>query len=87
MYVVAPSPAAIFAALAPTIPPPMITTVAGATPGTPARRIPRPSIGFSRNFAPSCTAIRPATSLIGMRRGRDRSSASTVSYAMQIDWI
>ena len=38
----APKPAAILAALIPTTPPPMISTLAGATPGTPPSSIPRP---------------------------------------------
>jgi len=41
----APIPTAIFAALVPTMPPPRITTFAGATPGTPPRRMPRPPLG------------------------------------------
>ncbi len=49
----APSPAAIFAAFAPTTPPPRITTFAADTPGTPASNRPRPCIGSSRYLAPS----------------------------------
>ena len=49
----APKPAATFAAFAPTIPPPRIVIWAGATPGTPPNRIPRPICGRSRYLAPS----------------------------------
>lgn len=75
----APIPRAILAALVPTVPPPRITTLAGATPGTPPRRTPRPPLGFSRNWAPTWGAIRPATSLMGTRRGRVPSGSWTVS--------
>ena len=44
----APMPAAIFAAFVPTTPPPMITTLAGGTPGTPPSSTPRPPFSFSR---------------------------------------
>ena len=37
-------PAAILAAFAPTTPPPRIVMCAGATPGTPASRMPRPML-------------------------------------------
>ena len=43
--------------------------VAGGTPGTPPSRMPRPSNGRSRYFAPSWMLIRPATSLIGVSSG------------------
>src|SRR5262249_6804278 len=66
MVTFAPSPAATLAALAPTTPPPRMTTFAGSTPGTPPSKMPRPSNGRSRNFAPSWMLIRPATSLIGV---------------------
>ena len=65
-----PSPAAILAALMPTTPPPMITTSAGGTPGTPPSRTPLPPKTFSRYLAPSCTAMRPATSDIGVSSGQ-----------------
>ncbi len=45
MVTCAPMPSAIFAALVPTMPPPRITTLAGATPGTPPSRMPRPPVG------------------------------------------
>ncbi len=66
----APRPAATLAALEPTTPPPRIATSAGATPGTPDSKIPRPSWGRSRYLAPSWMLIRPATSLIGVSSGR-----------------
>ena len=47
-----------------------MATFAGSTPGTPPRRMPRPSNGRSRYFAPSWMLIRPATSLIGVNSGR-----------------
>ena len=43
-----------------------------------------PPGGFSGYFAPSGTAMRPATSLIGVRSGSSRDGSSTVSYAMAI---
>ena len=52
-------------------------TSAGATPGTPPSRMPRPPCGRSRYCAPTCAAIRPATSDIGVEQRqlalRDRS--------------
>ena len=75
----APRPAAILAALIPTTPPPMITTSPGATPGTPPSRIPLPPKTFSRYLAPSCTAIRPATSDIGVSSGSSPLGSWTVS--------
>ena len=80
----APMPAAIFAELMPTTPPPRMTTFAGATPGTPPSSTPRPPYSFSRYLAPSCTAMRPATSDMGVSNGSSRDGSSTVSYAMQI---
>src|SRR5207245_9291431 len=70
------------AAFAPTTPPPMITTSAGNTPGTPPSRMPLPPYTFSRYFAPSCTAIRPATSLIGVSNGNSPDASGTVSDAI-----
>ena len=75
----APIPQAILAALTPTVPPPMITTVAGATPAAPLSSDPLPPCGFSRQWAPACTDNLPATSLMGMSKGRERSAAVTVS--------
>ncbi len=43
----APIPIATAAALAPTLPPPMIITFAAATPGTPPSSTPRPPSGLS----------------------------------------
>jgi hypothetical protein len=42
-------PTAILAELVPTVPPPIITTSAGSTPGTPPSKIPFPPSCFSRN--------------------------------------
>ena len=84
MVVFEPIPAAILAAFTPTIPPPKTKVFAGGTPGIPPISTPRPPIAFSKNFAPSWVAILPATSLIGMSKGNDRSTFSTVSYAIAI---
>ncbi len=70
MVTFAPIPAATVAALVPTTPPPRIMTLAGATPGTPPKIIPRPFIGCSRYLAPCWTDILPAISLMGVSRGR-----------------
>src|SRR6478672_2014838 len=67
----APKPAATFAALVPTTPPPSTTTCAGATPGTPPNKIPRPIIGFSRDFAHRCQQ-RQCALLVFDRLVRDR---------------
>src|SRR6266446_5124384 len=64
---VAPIPALMSAALLPATPPPRITTSAGGTPGTPPSSTPRPPFSFSRQRAPTCGAIRPATSALGVR--------------------
>ena len=74
MVTCAPMPTAILAALVPTTPPPRMTTLAGATPGTPPSRMPRPPLGASRYCAPTCTAMRPATSLMGVSRGSEPSA-------------
>ena len=53
----APKPIAIFAAFAPTIPPPITATFPGSTPGTPPSRIPLPPCAFSKNaprFGQTC---------------------------------
>src|SRR5216684_1051401 len=63
-------PIATRAALVPETPPPRITTLAAATPGTPPNRMPMPPCSFSRQWAPTCTDIRPATSLIGANSGK-----------------
>ena len=73
------SPMAIRAAAVPTTPPPMITTRATGTPGTPPSRIPAPPGSFSRQWAPACTAMRPATSLIGANSGSPPRPSVTVS--------
>ena len=58
------------AALVPETPPPRITTLAAGTPGTPPSRMPMPPCSFSKQWAPTWTAMRPATSLIGASSGR-----------------
>ena len=63
----------------PTTPPPMITTLAAGTPGTPPSSTPRPPSGLSRTKAPACVAILPATSLIGASRGNRPLVSVTVS--------
>ena len=75
----APRPESIFADCVPTTPPPITTAFAGLTPGIPPRSMPHPFWCFSRNFAPCCAAILPATSDIGVSRGREPSEFSTVS--------
>src|SRR5205085_1971970 len=52
-------PIAIRAALVPETPPPKMTTLAAATPGTPPSRIPSPPRPSSRQCAPTCTDLRP----------------------------
>ncbi len=74
-------PAAIHAAFMPAIPAPRTRTLAGRTPETPPMRIPRPPYSRSWRRAPTCGAMRPATSLIGARRGVRPSGSWTVSYA------
>jgi hypothetical protein len=63
----------------PETPPPITTTFAGATPGTPPNNMPRPPEAFCRHCAPTCTDMRPATSLIGVNNGSEPSGAVTVS--------
>ena len=46
-------PIAIFAAFVPTVPPPMITTLPGATPGTPESRMPLPPFAICSAQAPT----------------------------------
>ena len=72
-------PSAIFAASVPDTPPPMMRTFAAGVPGTPPRRMPAPPAGLSRWWAAACTAMRPATSLIGVSSGSLRSAVCTVS--------
>ena len=72
-------PMAMKAAFCPTTPPPITSTVAAATPGTPPSRTPRPPIGFSRKNAPAWVAILPATSDIGASSGSRPLASSTVS--------
>ena len=72
-------PMAMRAAWVPETPPPMITTRAGATPGTPPSSMPAPPCAFSRQWAPTCTDMRPATSLMGASSGRPPRAFVTVS--------
>ena len=72
-------PMAMKAAFMPTTPPPITSTLAAATPGTPASSTPRPPCGFSSMKAPAWVAILPATSDIGASRGRRPWGSSTVS--------
>ncbi len=72
-------PTAIATAFDPATPAPITTTLAGWTPGTPLMSTPRPAPGRMRWAEPTSGAIRPATSLIGARRGSERSGSSTVS--------
>jgi len=72
-------PSAIFADSVPDTPPPMISTLAAGVPGTPPSSRPAPPAGLSRWCAAACTAIRPATSLIGVRSGSLLSGVCTVS--------
>ncbi len=72
-------PMAMKAAFMPTAPPPITSTLAAATPGTPASRMPRPPNGFSSMYAPAWVAIFPAISDIGARSGSRPSRSSTVS--------
>ncbi len=75
----APEPTAICAALDPTTPAPRIAILAGGTPATPPSRMPIPPCAFSRQVAPACTAMRPATSDMGARSGRPPPAWVTVS--------
>ncbi len=68
----------------PATPAPMITTLAHSTPGTPQINVPRPPPSRARCWAPTSGAMRPATSLIGVRSGNDPSGNRTVSYAMAV---
>ncbi len=72
-------PTAISAACVPETPPPNITTFAGGTPGTPPSSTPEPPFAFCRQLAPTCTDMRPATSLMGVSSGSEPSGAVTVS--------
>ncbi len=76
---VAPMPALMSAAWVPATPPPRMTTSAGGTPGTPPSSTPRPPFSFSRQRAPTCGAMRPATSDIGVSSGSVPCGLVTVS--------
>jgi hypothetical protein len=80
----APIPTAMRAVFEPTIPAPSMRMSAGGTPGTPPNKMPRPPCPFSRQAAPTCGAMRPATSDMGVKSGKEPSGAVTVSYAMQV---
>ncbi len=67
------------AAFQPTLPAPSTTTRAGRTPGAPPISTPRPPLWRSRKWAPIWGAKRPATSLMGARRGSAPDSSCTVS--------
>jgi hypothetical protein len=72
-------PTAIAAAFRPATPPPITTTRAGCTPGTPPGSTPRPPDGFIRENAPTCGASLPATSDIGASSGSAPFADCTVS--------
>ena len=55
--------------------------------GTPPSSTPRPPRSFSRYVAPTCTLMRPATSLIGISNGSAPEASRTVSYAMPRDFV
>ena len=67
------------AAFAPTTPPPMMTTFAAGTPGTPPSSMPRPPCSISKQCAPAWIDMRPATSDIGASSGRPPRASVTVS--------
>ena len=72
-------PMAMRTALVPLTPPPITTTSAAGTPGTPPSRMPAPPCSFSRWCAPTCTDMRPATSLMGESKGKPPRASVTVS--------
>ena len=69
----------------PAIPAPRMTTGAGRTPAAPERSTPRPPFCACRHQAPTWTARRPATSLIGASSGSEPSASWSVSYAERTD--
>ena len=73
------NPMAVRRALVPAQRPPMITTHAAATPGTPPSSMPRPPCSSSRQWAPAWIDMRPATSLMGASRGSPPWLSVTVS--------
>ena len=77
-------PSAIAAAFMPDTPAPSTTTLAAYTPDTPPISTPRPPPSRCRWCAPTCGAIRPATSDIGASSGSDPSGSWTVSYAIEV---
>src|SRR5258708_36331536 len=66
-------PTAISTAWVPETPPPSTTTLAGATPGTPPNRTPKPPLAFCRLLAPTCPDMRPPASLLGVRHRHQAS--------------
>ena len=80
---IARNPRAILAASVPATPPPMMVTFAAGVPGTPPSSRPAPPEELSRWWAAAWTAIRPATSLIGVSSGSRPSGVCTVSYAIE----
>ena len=72
-------PIAMRAALMPTTPPPITSTSAGFTPGTPPSSTPEPPCAFSSACAPAWIDMRPATSDIGASSGRPPLRSVTVS--------
>src|SRR5437764_830201 len=59
-----------------------MSTSAGSTPGTPPSRMPAPPYTFSRYLAPSCTAMRPATSPLGLPAGTSATRFSAVLISL-----
>ncbi len=78
-FTLAPSPSASLAAFVPTTPAPRMVMDPVCTPGTPAKSTPLPPCARSRKWAPTCGAMRPATSLMGVRSGSDPLGSCTVS--------
>ena len=72
-------PAAMKAALNPTIPPPITITFAGQHAGHPAHQTPAPAERLQQIVGADLRRQRPATSLIGASSGSRRSGVSTVS--------
>ncbi len=66
-------------AFAPTTPPPITTTFAGGTPGTPPRRMPAPPCARSRQCAPALDR-RSASNL--RHRRQQRQTAVTVGHGL-----
>ena len=67
-----------------TEPLPSTTARPGATPGAPPSSLPRPGPGRFSSWAPISAAMRPATWLMGVRRGREPSGFCTFSKAIAV---